>query len=32
VVGRRSETPLEEPIVSVPGQYTKKPLFRSEEP
>jgi ubiquinone/menaquinone biosynthesis C-methylase UbiE len=32
VVGRRSQTPLEEPIVSVPEQYTKKPLLRSEEP
>jgi cyclopropane fatty-acyl-phospholipid synthase-like methyltransferase len=29
VVGRRSQIPLEEPIVSVPEQYTKKPLLRS---
>ena len=31
VVGRRSQIPLEEPIVSVPEQYTKKPLLRNEE-
>ena len=29
---RRAEANLEEPIVSVPKQYTKKPLFRCEEP
>ena len=29
---RRAEAKLEEPIVSVPKQYTKKPLLRSEEP
>ena len=32
VVGRRSQIPLEEPIVSLPEQYTKKPLLRSDEP
>jgi SAM-dependent methyltransferase len=32
VVGRRrAEARLEEPIVSVPTQYTKKPLLRSQE-
>jgi SAM-dependent methyltransferase len=32
IVGRRrAEARLEEPIVSVPTQYTKKPLLRSEE-
>jgi ubiquinone/menaquinone biosynthesis C-methylase UbiE len=31
VVGRRrADVPLEEPIVSMPAQYTKKPLLRSE--
>ena len=29
---RRAEANLEEPIVSIPKQYTKKPLLRSEEP
>ena len=29
---RRAEANLEEPIVSIPRQYTKKPLLRSEEP
>jgi hypothetical protein len=29
---RRAEANLEAPIVSIPMQYTKKPLFRSEEP
>jgi SAM-dependent methyltransferase len=29
---RRAEANLEEPIVSIPMQYTKKPLLRSEEP
>ncbi len=32
VVGRRrAEARLDEPIVSVPTQYTKKPLLRSSE-
>ena len=31
VVGRRSRTPLEEQIVSLPEQYTKKPMLRSDE-
>jgi len=31
MVGRRSQTPLEEQIVSLPEQYTKKPLLRGEE-
>jgi SAM-dependent methyltransferase len=29
---RRAEANLEAPIVSIPMQYTKKPLLRSEEP
>ena len=29
---RRAEINLEEPIASIPMQYTKKPLLRSEEP
>jgi cyclopropane fatty-acyl-phospholipid synthase-like methyltransferase len=29
---RRAEANLEEPIVPIPMQYTKKPLLRSEEP
>ena len=29
---RRAEAKFEEPIVSIPMQYTKKPLLRSEEP
>jgi SAM-dependent methyltransferase len=29
---RRAEANLEEPIVSIPKQYIKKPLLRSEEP
>ena len=29
---RRAEANLEEPIVSIPKQYKKKPLLRSEEP
>ena len=29
---RRAEANLEEPIVSIPKQYTKKPLLRSDEP
>ena len=29
---RRAEANLEEPIVSIPKHYTKKPLLRSEEP
>jgi len=29
---RRAEANLEEPIVTIPMQYTKKPLLRSEEP
>jgi cyclopropane fatty-acyl-phospholipid synthase-like methyltransferase len=28
---RRAEAQLEEPIVSLPAQYTKRPLLRSEE-
>ena len=32
VVGRRSQIPLEEQIVSLPAEYTKKPLLRSDEP
>jgi hypothetical protein len=33
LVGRRqAEAHLEEPIVSIPKQYTKKPLLRSDEP
>jgi SAM-dependent methyltransferase len=31
LVGRRGQTKLGEHIVSVPTQYTKKPLLRSEE-
>jgi cyclopropane fatty-acyl-phospholipid synthase-like methyltransferase len=31
VVGRRSQIPLEEQILSLPEQYTKKPLLRSED-
>ena len=32
VVGRRQgQAKLEDPIVSLPAQYTKKPLLRSEE-
>jgi SAM-dependent methyltransferase len=29
---RRSEAKLDEPILSIPSQYTKAPLLRSEEP
>jgi SAM-dependent methyltransferase len=29
---RRSEEKLDEPILSIPSQYTKAPLLRSEEP
>jgi hypothetical protein len=28
---RRVEAPLYDPIVSIPAQYTKKPLLRSEQ-
>jgi SAM-dependent methyltransferase len=31
VVGRRSQIPLEAQIVSLPEEYTKKPLLRNEE-
>lgn len=31
VVGRRTNTHVEEPITSIPAQYTKKPLLRSPE-
>ena len=31
VVGRRSQIPLEEQIVSLPAQYTKAPLLRGSE-
>ena len=32
VVGRRrAEARLDEPIVSIPSEYTKKPLLRSSE-
>jgi cyclopropane fatty-acyl-phospholipid synthase-like methyltransferase len=30
VVGRRSQTPLSDPIVSIPADYTKVPLLREE--
>lgn len=30
VVGRRTEVKLDEPLVSIPTQYTKTPLLRSE--
>jgi hypothetical protein len=33
MIGRRpDESKLEDPIVSLPTQYTKKPLLRSEDP
>ena len=32
VVGRRkADAPLHDPVVSIPAQYTKKPLLRSEK-
>lgn len=31
LVGRRGQVKLDDPIVSIPPQYTKKPLLRSEE-
>ena len=31
LVGRRREAQLEEPIVSIPAQYTNKPLLITEE-
>jgi hypothetical protein len=29
---RRSDVTLEEPVVSVPTEYTKKPLLRGQSP
>jgi cyclopropane fatty-acyl-phospholipid synthase-like methyltransferase len=31
VAGRRSQVKLHEPVVSIPPQYTKKPLLRDQE-
>jgi cyclopropane fatty-acyl-phospholipid synthase-like methyltransferase len=31
VAGRRSQVKLDEPVVSIPPQYTKKPLLRDQE-